>query len=877
MRTTMRKLIRLIFALLVSVAMAQPVWAGGWSLDRLEIEVNSPGEFHGDKLTYKYGPNGGYTEAEEEFIAIDAEPWLEEKGPVYPHKFTYRSRNGEVGVETRAALDYRGSRDRNHESPDNQLSAGSAKSELTVTPVFKWNSSGENDEPTSEFWMWERSFIEVIYQHGIHPMPEKGQTSYTEENPYDGQNFSLAEFDLGLGSGGPSPTRDHPYQEYGHIYARDSGTQTKPNLVKASGNEARGETRTLRATASSGGWNAADLGGVYYRSSSGARATVKVSYQAGMTEFALNVGTSEFSRTGTPRQQDINAYADRSENGTDVLGDTIYNWSGGANYSVQLSPSLLSSISTPGSENPVTYHWNTSGTWADGAQSNSENSISSVYSFGTGPTLTFAPHVTEANVIVEGDNVESGLLTANATINWYEPPSTEFRVEFEVVGIDLESGEETIMSGGEGNGDPDQILIDTINQNNEDIRNGIEDGAEIAMAGAEIAGSFVTPDVFDLIPGAGGVLKKLFKSSQAGIKLGKTINKMRSRLGNKTDALKAAARRRLGKAADHPVAIRIKTRVFPSKRVGKLPPNSSRAPMPKAQKERVKKTKDFHGTLCFVSGTLIDTAEGFRVIESLKTGDLVWAKDEFTNEVALKPITQTIERLAPSTLALTFSNGETIETTIEHPFYVQDRGFTPAGLVAIGNSIVTRAGPSLEVTRVEKHSSAQKVYNLSVEEFNTYFVGKSALWVHNVDGCGVFTSLPDGGKFVLKVSDECNISARVINGELSFTVRSFGREQPFSGQDLFGEAMDTFYRKGVDVTSIRGQWTKDYDALRDNIDAFNKLIHPSNPNRVSEAVAASQVWTGRQAKDYGYTNVSILSRQGTPGDYWSVEVLFTKP
>ena len=74
-------------------------------------------------------------------------------------------------------------------------------------------------------------------------------------------------------------------------------------------------------------------------------------------------------------------------------------------------------------------------------------------------------------------------------------------------------------------------------------------------------------------------------------------------------------------------------------------------------------------------GTLVDTQHGKRVIESLKAGDLVWVKDEATGAVALKRIAQTFERVAPSTLALTFSNGETIETTREQPFYVQDRRF----------------------------------------------------------------------------------------------------------------------------------------------------------------------------------------------------------
>ena len=120
----------------------------------------------------------------------------------------------------------------------------------------------------------------------------------------------------------------------------------------------------------------------------------------------------------------------------------------------------------------------------------------------------------------------------------------------------------------------------------------------------------------------------------------------------------------------------------------------------------------------------------------------MWAKDESTGEIALKPIAQTFERVAPSTLALTFSNGETIETTAEHPFYVQDRGFMPAGLVALGNSIVTRAGPSLQVTAIEKHSSPHTVYNFEVEDYHTYFVGESALWTHNAF-CDNFSAVKD--------------------------------------------------------------------------------------------------------------------------------------
>jgi len=120
-------------------------------------------------------------------------------------------------------------------------------------------------------------------------------------------------------------------------------------------------------------------------------------------------------------------------------------------------------------------------------------------------------------------------------------------------------------------------------------------------------------------------------------------------------------------------------------------------------------------------------------IEQVKVGDLVLSKSESNGEVAAKRVSQTFERVAPSTLAITFNNGEIIETTAEHPLYREGDGFTPAGLLAIGNSIVTRAGPSLEITGIEKKSTPATVYNFSVEDFHTYFVGNTGLWVHNAE------------------------------------------------------------------------------------------------------------------------------------------------
>ena len=80
---------------------------------------------------------------------------------------------------------------------------------------------------------------------------------------------------------------------------------------------------------------------------------------------------------------------------------------------------------------------------------------------------------------------------------------------------------------------------------------------------------------------------------------------------------------------------------------------------------------------------------------------------------------------------------EKITATGEHPFYVQGKGFVPARRLAVGNAIVTRAGPGLVVQSVTSHRRAKRytVHNFVVEDDHTYFVGRTngGTWVHNIE------------------------------------------------------------------------------------------------------------------------------------------------
>jgi hypothetical protein len=89
---------------------------------------------------------------------------------------------------------------------------------------------------------------------------------------------------------------------------------------------------------------------------------------------------------------------------------------------------------------------------------------------------------------------------------------------------------------------------------------------------------------------------------------------------------------------------------------------------------------------------------------SAEGGDLVASRDEKTGETVSKRVVEAYVRDGVSTLALTLSTGEVITTTREHPFYVDGRGFVPAGRLAIGTAIVTCAGPAVRITGIRQGS-----------------------------------------------------------------------------------------------------------------------------------------------------------------------------
>jgi len=142
------------------------------------------------------------------------------------------------------------------------------------------------------------------------------------------------------------------------------------------------------------------------------------------------------------------------------------------------------------------------------------------------------------------------------------------------------------------------------------------------------------------------------------------------------------------------------------------------------------------GPGCFAAGTLVATADGLRPIEAIQEGELLWARDEETGAVDLRPV---LKRFAtPSQPVIEVGvvteggEGEVLRPTPGHPFWVTGQGWVRAQQLSVHDGLWSPSGEPLHLALPSNPSlSYETVYNFEVGEYHTYFVGHHGVWVHN--------------------------------------------------------------------------------------------------------------------------------------------------
>jgi len=149
---------------------------------------------------------------------------------------------------------------------------------------------------------------------------------------------------------------------------------------------------------------------------------------------------------------------------------------------------------------------------------------------------------------------------------------------------------------------------------------------------------------------------------------------------------------------------------------------------------------------CFAAGTPLLTPDGYKPIEQFKPGDVLISRSEFDPDglTENKVVEQVFRRLGR--ILHLHVGGQVIRTTAEHPFYVDGKGWKPAGDLEVGNQLVSHVGQRVMVEDLCDTGNWETVYNLRVADYHTYFVGYFdwgfSVWSHNsCDWAGVLASV----------------------------------------------------------------------------------------------------------------------------------------
>ncbi len=142
-----------------------------------------------------------------------------------------------------------------------------------------------------------------------------------------------------------------------------------------------------------------------------------------------------------------------------------------------------------------------------------------------------------------------------------------------------------------------------------------------------------------------------------------------------------------------------------------------------------------------MAGSLIQTEEGMVPIEQVRVGDRVLSQDSETGEVAWQVVLQTTKRPPEATLAVKTQDGE-LEATAGHSWWVAGNGWLRTKQLRKGMTLHTLKGTT-RIESVEEKPQPVATYNLIVDGFHTYFVGKERILSYdNTELKGTLRTVP---------------------------------------------------------------------------------------------------------------------------------------
>jgi hypothetical protein len=149
------------------------------------------------------------------------------------------------------------------------------------------------------------------------------------------------------------------------------------------------------------------------------------------------------------------------------------------------------------------------------------------------------------------------------------------------------------------------------------------------------------------------------------------------------------------------------------------------------------------GLRCFPAGTLVLMADGSsKPIEDIKADDYVMADDPMDeNSASARQVTGTVSHWTQSLVEIHTDRNQdglsdgSFQATANHPMWTLGRGWTQAGDISPGESLLDVSGAPVSVLTVTAFNHTCGTYNLTVDDDHSYFVfsGAAAVLAHNTN------------------------------------------------------------------------------------------------------------------------------------------------
>jgi RHS repeat-associated protein len=253
-------------------------------------------------------------------------------------------------------------------------------------------------------------------------------------------------------------------------------------------------------------------------------------------------------------------------------------------------------------------------------------------------------------------------------------------------------------------------------------------------------------------------------------------------------------------------------------------------PQPQEQPEGVGCTPN-----SFEAGTPVLMGDGsHKAIDQIQVGDTVQAEDPTTGVEKPEQVDVVIAGQGLKHLVEITVDGEKITATTNHPFYLPDqRAWVQAGDLKVGDRLLLADGREATVQALRTFDRTEKVYNLTVHDLHTYFVGVASILVHN---CGKISYEPgaspnqneiDNGQFLAGRGYDLTYRAiRPDQPSPDYEISGNGLQRPVladayapttaRSNGILNELYDKFTRQGAELVVLdMRESTTPYEALGD--------------------------------------------------------------